>query len=597
MIGFGQITFSCGDSVIGYHDNSAIYMGGEIGAFDFNVNPGENFQITNITLTFWLSSPTNYLTSSTMNYYSDSNGSPGQLLGYQTITPYSSVSLGQSTLSGWYGYEITANINPITFYGQSGINTKYWIGGTNFYNNNNTSNSLAIEITNTNVSGDYCYVSIDGGLTWSEQVGSEYAYRISGNCITTPGCTDSTALNYDPTATIDDSSCVYCSLIINSTVVANATCFEVCDGSIMLNVSGGVPASSGAAYTYLWDDALSQTANPAIGLCAGTYTCTVTDMAGCSVISNSILVSEPNEFIANIILDSAILCNGETGDLSVTVTGGTNTADSIWWSDGTTQSNSLNNVIAGNYSVFVKDDNGCSDTAHYNLDEPSVITILGVETLDVKCKGDSLGETYIQATGGVPIPGIPSKYNYELFDVDGILINQQLAWEAQFTGLSTGNYYVVVTDNNGCADTTGIIFIDEPNNDLEITINSYDETAMLNDGYAVVYPTGGTPTYTFIWDNGSTNQSNGINNSYQQILTAGANTFHTIIVNDANGCEVSDSIIINAYNPTGLLNIKNINKELLKVTNLLGRETKGTKNQPLFYIYDDGTVEKRIIIE
>ena len=38
------------------------------------------------------------------------------------------------------------------------------------------------------------------------------------------------------------------------------------------------------------------------------------------------------------------------------------------------------------------------------------------------------------------------------------------------------------------------------------------------------------------------------------------------------------------------------NKELLKITDLLGRETKGT-NQPLFYIYDDGTVEKRIIIE
>tara|TARA_B110000211_G_scaffold16159_1_gene16903 strand:- start:531 stop:1508 length:978 start_codon:yes stop_codon:yes gene_type:complete len=37
-------------------------------------------------------------------------------------------------------------------------------------------------------------------------------------------------------------------------------------------------------------------------------------------------------------------------------------------------------------------------------------------------------------------------------------------------------------------------------------------------------------------------------------------------------------------------------KELLKVTDLLGRETKQT-NQPLFYIYDDGTVEKRIVIE
>jgi len=29
----------------------------------------------------------------------------------------------------------------------------------------------------------------------------------------------------------------------------------------------------------------------------------------------------------------------------------------------------------------------------------------------------------------------------------------------------------------------------------------------------------------------------------------------------------------------------------------LGRETKGKKNEPLFYIYDDGTVDKQIIIE
>ncbi len=38
------------------------------------------------------------------------------------------------------------------------------------------------------------------------------------------------------------------------------------------------------------------------------------------------------------------------------------------------------------------------------------------------------------------------------------------------------------------------------------------------------------------------------------------------------------------------------NKELLTITDILGRETKQT-NQPLFYIYDDGTVEKRIVIE
>ena len=50
-------------------------------------------------------------------------------------------------------------------------------------------------------------------------------------------------------------------------------------------------------------------------------------------------------------------------------------------------------------------------------------------------------------------------------------------------------------------------------------------------------------------------------------------------------------------NPSSIIENYKSNKELLKVTDLLGRETKGTKNEVLFYIYDDGTVEKRIIIE
>ena len=48
--------------------------------------------------------------------------------------------------------------------------------------------------------------------------------------------------------------------------------------------------------------------------------------------------------------------------------------------------------------------------------------------------------------------------------------------------------------------------------------------------------------------------------------------------------------------PSSIQEEHTTNKELLKVTDLLGRETKQT-NQPLFYIYDDGTVEKRIVIE
>ena len=49
--------------------------------------------------------------------------------------------------------------------------------------------------------------------------------------------------------------------------------------------------------------------------------------------------------------------------------------------------------------------------------------------------------------------------------------------------------------------------------------------------------------------------------------------------------------------PTGINDILPNNKQLIKIVDILGKETKSKNNTPLFYIFDDGTVEKRIIIE
>ena len=50
---------------------------------------------------------------------------------------------------------------------------------------------------------------------------------------------------------------------------------------------------------------------------------------------------------------------------------------------------------------------------------------------------------------------------------------------------------------------------------------------------------------------------------------------------------------------TSSTNIEEIttNKELVKIVDQLGRETKNKSNSPLFYIYNDGSTEKRVIIE
>ena len=48
---------------------------------------------------------------------------------------------------------------------------------------------------------------------------------------------------------------------------------------------------------------------------------------------------------------------------------------------------------------------------------------------------------------------------------------------------------------------------------------------------------------------------------------------------------------------TGVDNFVLHYKRLVKIVDVLGRESKEIKNQPLYYIYDDGTFEKKIIIE
>jgi hypothetical protein len=67
----------------------------------------------------------------------------------------------------------------------------------------------------------------------------------------------------------------------------------------------------------------------------------------------------------------------------------------------------------------------------------------------------------------------------------------------------------------------------------------------------------------------------------------------------SDGSLVTDTCIL-TYNstPSAIIDINlSSNRKLISIVDVLGRENKGTKNKPLFYIYNDGTVEKQIIIE
>ena len=59
---------------------------------------------------------------------------------------------------------------------------------------------------------------------------------------------------------------------------------------------------------------------------------------------------------------------------------------------------------------------------------------------------------------------------------------------------------------------------------------------------------------------------------------------------------VNDSTNILPFVISGIPSINEDRKNLIKTTDLLGRESNN-QNQPLIYFYNDGTVEKKVIIE
>ena len=62
------------------------------------------------------------------------------------------------------------------------------------------------------------------------------------------------------------------------------------------------------------------------------------------------------------------------------------------------------------------------------------------------------------------------------------------------------------------------------------------------------------------------------------------------------GCDSIVNLNLTITNSTSIEESTN-NKKLISITNILGQKTTFRKNTSLFYIYDDGTVEKKIILE
>ncbi len=343
-------------------------------------------------------------------------------------------------------------------------------------------------------------------VSWSPSGGS--LATATGLCAGdyTATITDANGCTATVSVTIDEPT-----PIVIATTTVDASCFGVCDGEASANATGGA-----GGFTYLWDDPAAATSANVTGLCAGTYTVTATDAAGCTNTSQ-ITISEP---AAIVITASAqgVSCTGDCdGEAYASATGGTGPYSYQWTDLAATQNDTVTDLCPGIYNVIVTDANGCTSTTAVIVTEPLPLVVAGVAT-NITCGGECDGIATAIAQGGT------SPYTYLWNDA-----NAQTT--AAAAGLCAGTYTVVVTDANGCTATTSVDIIEPPVLDATVSVVN-PSCGGECDGSATVTITGGTAPYAILWSNFGLGSS--ITN-----LCAG---LYSVTVTDANLCTVTVDI-------------------------------------------------------
>ncbi len=194
------------------------------------------------------------------------------------------------------------------------------------------------------------------------------------------------------------------------------------------------------------------------------------------------------------------------------------------WSNGTNAPN-LTNLTGGIYTVTVSFGNGCVQVRDVTVTSFPVMLVSPSFVTAALCNGSADGTAQAVITGGT------APYTY-------LWNNGQTT--ATATNLAAGTYTATITDANGCTKQT-TANITQPTV-LTATGNVVNVLCNGGTGSATVAPAGGTPPYTYNWDNGQT------------IPTAtglGAGV-HSVTITDAHGCnKVLNNI--NITQPAALL--------------------------------------------
>lgn len=314
-------------------------------------------------------------------------------------------------------------------------------------------------------------------------------------------------------------------LAVTVSNIIHVTCSGACNGSADVAFTG---AGTGP-YTIQWIGGT----NPAFtnvaaspytctGLCGGNYTVRVTGTLMTQIAN--IVISEPSPIAMFVDTQTDVTCNGlNNGAVSVIVIGGTSPY-TLQWNDALNQTGTtINNLSAGTYTCAITDANGCLGSDVVTINEPQPL-LLNVTKTDITCNFAPPYPPINDGTALANVSGGTTPYQY-IWYPQGFTINNPFVLQA-------GSHTVVVTDDNGCKDST-TVFINEPP-EFTITLSSDSAHCHLSDGATNVVVSGGAAPHSIAW-------SNGVSTPNNPGLPAGQ---YDIMVTDALGCIVDGVTVV-----------------------------------------------------
>ncbi|MEI6574835.1 MAG: T9SS type A sorting domain-containing protein [Bacteroidota bacterium] len=366
------------------------------------------------------------------------------------------------------------------------------------------------------ISNVTCPSGSNGQINLSLSGGSN-PYSIAWSNLTTLNpLTAITAGNYEVTVTDAGLACSVKNFLVSqpapftlNPVAINVSCFGGNNGSVITNITGATPA-----YTYNWSGPLgfSSTVDDISNLISGNYLLTITDLNSCTKTTN-FNITQPNLLTVTGIVTDVACHAATTGSIDITVLGG-NPAYNINWSNGA-HTEDLIGIGIGTFNVSVTDQLGCTVSSAWTLTQPSGIVVTLDSLKNAICPGGNSGKIYVSVNGGV------TPYTY--------LWSDGSALEDRPT-LIAGTYHLTVTDHNFCTLVSTYTITAPADFVITPTLTNIDCHGNANGAINLVI-TGGTPAYSYLWNNNATSMD--ITN-----LTAGT---YTITVTDSKACSYTHS--------------------------------------------------------